>query len=98
MRVTLIAFGLVWAAPSTAQVPTATVQQRFDAARIKLEANDAEGALAELKSLETIIKGQPMVNEANLAVTRAQQGEALVRLGRGAEARPVLRLALEGQG
>ena len=94
----LVIAGLAWAVPLAAQAPVNTVQQRFDAARIKLEANDAEGALAELKSLEAFIKAQPAVNQANLAVTRAQQAEALVKLGRGLEAKPLLRQALEGQG
>lgn len=97
MRGSAIVLGLMLASPLAAQVPANSVQQRFDAARAKLDANDVEGALAELKALESFIKGQPKVNETNLAVTRAQQADALVKLGRGPEAKPVLRLALEGQ-
>jgi tetratricopeptide (TPR) repeat protein len=98
MRGSLIALGLALAAPVAAQVPANTVQQRFDAARTKLDAHDAAGALAELKSLEAFIKAQPTPNPTNLAVTRAQQAEALVKLGRGGEAKATLRLALDGPG
>lgn len=98
MRALLTALGLVFASPLLAQVPAATVQQRFDAARAKLDANDATGALADLKSLEAFLAAQRPVNASNLAVTRAQQAEALVKLGRGSEAKPLLRQALEGPG
>jgi tetratricopeptide (TPR) repeat protein len=98
MRASLIALGLGLASPVLAQTPVGTIQQRFDAARAKLDAHDAAGALAELKSLEAFLETQTPVNPTNLAVTRAQQAEALVKLGRGAEAKPLLREALNGPG
>lgn len=98
MRTSLIVLGLGLASPLLAQTPVSTVQQRFDAARAKLDAHDAAGALEELKSLEAFIEAQTPLNPTNLAVTRAQQAEALVKLGRGAEAKPLLRQALDGPG
>lgn len=88
---------LAWAAMA-APLEAQTVQQRFDAARQKLDAKDGAGALAALKALEAFLLAQPKPNETNLAITRAQLGEAFVLLGRGDEARPVLRAALAGGG
>lgn len=97
MRALLLWVGM-FAAPVAAQVSAPTVQQRFDAARVKLEANDAAGALAELQALEDFVKAQPRINETNLALTRVQKAEALIRLDRHGEAKPLLQTALGGPG
>lgn len=73
-----------------------TVQQRFDAAQAKMGANDHAGALAELQSLEAHLRAQPKPSVTNIAITQAQQAEALMKLGRGPEAKERLRLALNG--
>jgi hypothetical protein len=94
MRGVMFGLGLIAATGAYAQ----TVQQRFDAARTKLEAEDAVGALADLDALEAHLRAQPKPNETNLAITRTQKADALIRLGRADEARPLLRAALGGSG
>jgi tetratricopeptide (TPR) repeat protein len=89
---------LLTSAAVAAPLPAQTVQQRFDVAQQKLDAKDGAGALAELQALETSLKAQPKPNEANLAITRAQQAQALVLLGRSEEARTQLRAALSSGG
>jgi hypothetical protein len=85
---------LLGAGVAAAQAPS--VQQRFDTARAKLEADDAAGALAELEALEAQLKSQVRPNATNLAVTRAQQAEALIKLGRADQARTLLKAVLAG--
>jgi hypothetical protein len=93
MRALILSSALL-ASAAVAQAPS--VQQRFDAARQKLEADDAAGALAELDALEAFLKTQPKPNPTNIAVTQAQRAEALVKLGRGVEAKVTARAALSG--
>jgi tetratricopeptide (TPR) repeat protein len=81
---------------SAAVAQTPTVQQRFDAARQKLETDDAAGALAELEALETYLKAQPRPNPTNIAVTQAQKADSLLKLGRADQAKPLLNAALSG--
>jgi len=89
---------LMWlvAALGAAPLMAQTVQQRFDAARVKLEADDAAGALAELQALEAFLRSQPKPSPTNLAITRAQQAEAFIKLGKAAEAKAAAQAALVG--
>jgi len=92
MRSVLLVMALAASTPALAQ--TSTVQQRFDAARARLDADDPSGALAELQALEVYLQAQPTPNQTNLAITRAQQSEALEQLGRGSDARAAAQAAL----
>lgn len=82
---------------TTAAAQTPTVQQRFEAARTKLDADDAAGALVELEALETFLQAQARPNLTNIAITRAQKAETLLKLGRPAEAKAAARAALTGE-
>ena len=62
---------LVNAAPLLAQAPT--VQQRFDAAQQKLDVDDAEGALADLRALEAYLTVQSNPGPTNIAVNMDAQ-------------------------
>lgn len=86
------ALAAAMAAPAAAQ----SVQQRFEAATARLDANDPAGALAGFEKLEADLAASLKPSRQNLGLVRAGKGEALSALERYSEAIAAYRAALAG--
>lgn len=98
VTIALTTLGLALTGVARAQTPpqSPSTQQRFDAAKAKLEARDATGALAQFSALEADLSAAKSPKKASLALVRIYKAMALERLARAEDAKASLRLALAG--
>jgi tetratricopeptide (TPR) repeat protein len=77
--------------------PPDSVQGRFNAAKVLLDAGKPQEALRIFEEIEAqqLASAKPSPN--NLAIARVYKGDALIKLGRFEEARTSTQLALQGE-